>query len=81
MKKLRLSQAYAKIRIKVNQEILIINRKTDSLLDWLGDCGGLLDGLQFLGRIILNPYTVYSLQSFLSFLLVRYIPSKKTKKN
>ena len=42
-------------------DLNVIIRKTDSLLDLLGDTGGLLDGLNFICRIILTPYTTYTL--------------------
>ena len=61
-----------------------INRKTDSLLDWLGNWGGFLDGLNTIGKNLLSPYTLYTLKSTLAFFIVRFIPSKvdnKMKKN
>ena len=33
------------------------------MLDWLGDCGGLLDALIFIFEYILAPYTTYALNS------------------
>ena len=58
-----------------------INRKTDSLLDWLGDWGGLLDGLSFIGRHLISNYSLYALNAQLTLLLVRFVPSSKTKKD
>ena len=60
-----------------NAEVLLegLNRKTDSLLDWLGAWGGFLDGLNFVGGNLLSPYSAYSLNSALAFLIVRFIPS------
>ena len=40
------------IELSLNEELLQINRKTDSFFDWLGDWGGLQDGLTLLVEII-----------------------------
>ena len=52
-----------------------INRKTDSLLDWLGDWGGLLDGLSLIAEVIVHTYSVYMLNSKLSRFLI-FLPSQ-----
>ena len=52
-----------------------IRRKTDSLLDWLGDWGGLLDSLHFLADILVSPLTAYMMKSNLAMLLVKILPS------
>ena len=54
----------------------MINRKTDSLLDWLGNWGGLLDGLNFVTKHLLSSYSLYALNSNLAWLLVRFVPSQ-----
>ena len=51
------------------------------MLDWLGDCGGLLDALNFIAQLLLNPYSLYALQSKLSLLLVKFKPSDTDVKN
>ena len=65
----------AAILLVLEPDLKVINRKTDSIFDWLGDWGGLLDGLNFLGKTILNPYTTYALKYVLSYMLVRFVPS------
>ena len=67
----------------LNSDLKKINRKTDSLLDWLGNWGGLLDGLNFVVSHLLSNYSLYALNSNLAWLLVRFVPSqsKSTKKN
>ena len=61
-----------------------INRKTDSFFDWLGDWGGLLDGLTLIVEIIVNAYQRYALKIKVAWLFVRHLPSralnKKTRK-
>ena len=39
------------------------NRKTESLLDWMGDCGGLYDGLNLIVGSFLDFYQVYIFNS------------------
>ena len=51
------------------------------MLDWLGDCGGLLDALNFIAQLLLNPFSVYALQSKLSLLLVKFKPPDTTTNN
>ena len=66
--------------IRVNSDMDVINRKTDNLLDWLGDWGGLLDGLKYLCHIILTPYTSYALRLLLTKSLVRFVPKSSKRK-
>ena len=70
------SNKYFEIDIKTDANLYIINRKTDSLLDWLAGWGGLLDGLSFLGKKLLFTYASYILNAMLSKELVRIVPSK-----
>ena len=46
------------------------NRKTYSLLDWIGDVGGLLDGLYLVGEILVAGYSATSLESYLASIFV-----------
>ena len=64
--------------ITINPDILKIRRKTDSILDWLGDWGGLLDSLHFLADILISPLAAYMMKSKLAKLLVKIIPSTST---
>ena len=40
-------------------------RQTYSILDWLGDMGGLMDMLNLLARLAVTPMASHSLQSAL----------------
>ena len=40
---------FTSIHIDLEKTLIKINRETYSLLDWLGDCGGLFDGLLIIG--------------------------------
>ena len=51
-------------------------RKTQSLLDWLADWGGLFDGLDFVGDFFLSSYQMYILKSTLASLIVGFIQKK-----
>ena len=42
-------------------DLKINNRKTYDLLDWLGDVGGLLDGLYLLVELFVASYTTLAL--------------------
>ena len=57
--------------------MLKVRRKTDSLLDWLGDWGGLLDGLTFLVDVLISPYSTYALRSIMATVLVKFVPANK----
>ena len=52
--------------VKVEPDLPKIRRKTDSLLDWLGDWGGLLDSLYFIFDILVSPLASYMMKSKLS---------------
>ena len=57
---------YFSMYFSISPDVPKVRRKTDSLLDWLGNWGGLLDGLQFLGDILLSPFTAYMMKSKLA---------------
>ena len=50
----------------------MINRKTYSILDWVGDIGGLLDGLYLIGCILISPVADFARNSKLLSTLFRY---------
>ena len=47
---------YASVHIGLENKLTQTNRKTDSFLDWLGDVGGLLDGLHFIFGILISSF-------------------------
>ena len=63
---------FTSVELNLNKDIDQINRQTYSLLDWLGDAGGLLDALFFIGEAIVEPFSVFALQSKLVSLLVKF---------
>ena len=50
------------------------------MLDWLGDFGGLIDGLYFLCKFLISPVASFSLQATLLSTLFRHRPSDPLKK-
>ena len=63
------------MEINLFKDMRQINRQTYSLLDWLGDCGGLLDALFFIGEIFVNPISLYFARSRIASLLVSMMPT------
>ena len=53
-----------------NLDLKVHNRKTYSLLDWLGDVGGLLDGMYLIGELLVAGYSAISLEAYLVQALV-----------
>ena len=45
------------------QKKMIIERQTYSLLEWLGDVGGLFDGLTLLAHVIITPFVDYAVKA------------------
>ena len=66
------------MNVNISPDVPKIRRKTDSLLDWLGDWGGLLDGLNFIVDTLVSPLSAYMMKSKLVQLLVKIIPSTST---
>jgi len=54
---------------------LVVNRQTYSLLDWMGDLGGLFDALYIFCNFIVMPVSVFNLQATLMSRLFRQRPS------
>ena len=53
----------------------MVNRESYSLLDWLGDLGGLFDALRLLCHIMIYPVSSFTLQATLMAKLFRQRPS------
>ena len=52
---------FYELNLTMNLDVTIHNRKTYSLLDWLGDVGGLLDGLYLLVEFFIASYQTLTL--------------------
>ena len=69
-----------KIDIGLNSDLIQINRKTSSLLDWMGDCGGFIEALKILLGFLVSGYNSHALKSVLTRNLVRFVPSATASK-
>lgn len=53
---------------------VVINRSSYSLLDWLGDVGGLIDALFYLLSFLLGPFVSHGYESFVLSKFFRLSP-------
>ena len=72
---------YTGLNLYFSPNRLSINRQTYSILDWLGDMGGLMDALVILGQILIMPISSFTLKSNLLQTLFRHKKSDKTAIN
>lgn len=63
---------YTAIEVNFSPDRNLINRQTYSLLDWLGDLGGLLDALYLFGFVLIHPIARFAIDSRLLYSLFRY---------
>ena len=56
---------FASIEFNMNLDTVVISRETYSILDWLGDIGGLNGILLSIFEIGIAPFAGFSLQRFL----------------
>ena len=54
------------ITILMDPDATAYERQTYSLLDWLGDIGGLLDAFRVIGTFMVGPVASYALQAKLA---------------
>jgi len=52
---------YSSVEIILDPDKLVVNRQTYSLLDWLGDMGGLFDALRYLCMAVIHPVAQFTL--------------------
>lgn len=71
---------FTSLEVNLSLHKKVINRQTYSLLDWLGDFGGLIDGLYYLCKFLMSPVTAFSLQATLLSTLFRQRPSDALKR-
>ena len=60
--------------IGIESDLIKITRKTDSIIDWMGNCGGFMEALKIVGKILVFSYNSYALKSTLAHNLVRFVP-------
>ena len=49
--------------IELSTKQTVVARSTYSLLDWLGDLGGLFDALYYMASLIVRPASAFALQA------------------
>ena len=62
---------FASFWIEFGTNITIIERQTYSLLEWVGDIGGLFDGLRYFGLVLIIPLKALLLKLEIASLLFR----------
>ena len=68
--------AYAVLSIGLESNLNLINRKTESFLDVLSSCGGLMRALNIITSLLMVSYNKHALNFFLTRNLVRFVASK-----
>ena len=53
---------YASFDIELNPDLVYWQRQTYSVLDFLGDLGGLLDALRLIGEALIAPFSEFALK-------------------
>ena len=61
----------------LNSDMTVIERKTYSVLEWLGDIGGLFDGLSLIASHLVAPAAAYVMRAELLSKL--FEPSKSNE--
>ena len=54
--------------------MITITRRTDSIFDWIGDCGGFMEALKLICKTLVISYNAYMLKSTLALDLVKFLP-------
>ena len=66
------------IWLELSPEKINIERQTYSMLEWLGDVGGLFDGLRLIFSLLIAPVASLAMKSELLISVFREVPSTKT---
>ena len=67
---------FFEIWIGAKSDMIKITRKTDSVIDWMGNCGGFMEALKIICNLLVYSYNSYALKTTLAINLVRFVPSK-----
>ena len=54
---------FTSIALSIGPDLKVIERQTYSILDWLGEVGGLYEALRIVGSCIASPFAVTALNS------------------
>ena len=72
---------FTSLEIIHSPDYLVTSRQTYSLLDWLGDLGGLLDALRYIGMLFMAPVSSWALRSTLMSKLFLFRASDREEKD
>ena len=75
-----LQYKFLSVEINVSPDLMLWERQTYSLLDFLGDLGGLYDALFLIVKVFVSPLSVFALNSTLLSNFFRFRPSLKVEK-
>ena len=68
---------FGSVEINLSQDLIIWQRETYSILDLVGDVGGLFDGLRYCFAVIVAPVSSFALQSKLLSSFFKFKSSEK----
>ena len=60
------------LEVNLNEDLKQIDRETYSMLDWLGDIGGLIEALKVFGEVIISSMSMFAFKSRLASLIVSF---------
>lgn len=72
---------YVSLELVVGPDKVIINRESYSMLDWLGDLGGLVDALYYICLTIVAPVAAFSMKAMLLSKIFRFKPIDAVKRS
>ena len=71
---------FISLQFTFGKDQYVTTRTAYGVLDWLSDCGGLVDILFLIAEVFISPFAAYTLKSKLSTSLVRYKRSESPDK-
>lgn len=72
---------FLSVEINLSPDLMLWERQTYSLLDFLGDLGGLYDALFLIVKVFVSPLSIFALNSTLLANFFRFRPSLKVEKS
>ena len=69
------------LNINLSPDLVEYERTTYSLLEWLGDIGGLVDALRYLGGLTVAPIATFSMRASLTSQIFHRVDRHSTQGN
>lgn len=70
---------FTSFEISISADRVVVNRQTYSLLDWLGDLGGLFEALSIMSQWLIAPVASFALKATLLSNFFFFQPKSETK--